>query len=95
MLIISPKIKTKIGDPSHGSISEREVMECFLNRCGRVVKDDREEHRTDPPTVWFVSETHLGKKVKVVYVEDDENIYLKSAYVATKAIQDIFEIHGN
>lgn len=91
MLIISPKIRAKIGDPSHGSVTEREVQECFLNRCGRVAEDDREQHRTDPPTRWFVSETHLGKLLKIVYVEDDENVYLKSAYPASKTIQDLFE----
>lgn len=91
MLIISPKIRDKIADPSHGSVTEKEVKECFLNRCGRHAVDPREEHKTDPETRWFVSETHLGRKLKIVYVEDDENVYLKSAYPATPTIQSIFE----
>lgn len=95
MLVISEKIRQKIGDSSHGSVTDREVRECFLNRCGRVVCDDREEHRTDPATVWFVAETHVGRLLKIVYVEDEENIYLKTAYPATKTIQDIFDLHGN
>lgn len=95
MLIISDKIRMKIGDASHGGITDKEVRECFMNRCGKVVRDDREQHRTDPPTQWFVAETHLGKKLKIVYVEDDEHVYLKSAYLATKTIQEIFDTHAN
>ena len=94
MLIISDRIRAKIGDPSHGAVSEREVRECFLNRCGRVCEDNREGHETDPPTQWFVAPTHTDRVLKIVYVEDDEHIYLKSAYTATKTIQDIFEQHA-
>lgn len=95
MLIISAKIREKIEDPSHGQVTEREVRECFMNRCGRVCEDDREEHRTDPPTQWFVAPTHVGRLLKIVYVEDDENIYLKSAYPATRVIQAMFEANAN
>lgn len=91
MLVISKKIREKIADPSHGSVTEREVRECFLNRCGRVCGDPREEHKTDPPTQWFVAPTHLGRLLKIIYVEDDEHIYLKSAYPATNAVQAMFD----
>lgn len=91
MLIVSEKIKAKIGGDDHGGVTEREVRECFMSRCGRICQDGREEHRTDPPTVWFVAESHLGRWLKIVYVEDDEHIYLKSAYPATKSVQDMFE----
>jgi hypothetical protein len=90
MLIISPKIQQKIADPSHGSLTERDVRECFMNRCGRVCLDDREEHKTDPVTKWFVASNHQGRALKIVYVEDDEHVYLKSAYPATKTIEDMF-----
>jgi hypothetical protein len=95
MLIISLTIQKKIGDPSHGSVVEREVRECFMNRCGRVCTDDREEHRTDPATQWFVSETHVGRLLKIVYVEDNEHVYLKSAYPATKVVQEMFNRNAN
>jgi len=91
MLIISKKIRDKIAQLDHGSVNEREVRECFLNRPEGVCKDDREGHQTDPPTVWFVAPTHLGRLLKIVYVEDEENIYLKSAYLATKVVQDVFD----
>lgn len=91
MLVISPRIKEKIEDSSHGAVVEREVRECFLNRCGRVCKDDREQHKSDPVTQWFVAPTHVGRLLKIVYVEDDEHIYLKSAYPATKTVEDMFE----
>jgi len=92
MFILSTAIRQKIAQPDHGSVTEREVQECFLNRIGtRHCKDDREGHKTDPPTFWFVAETHLGKMLKIVYVEDEDNIYLKSAYPANKAVQDMFD----
>lgn len=91
MLIISDKIRAKIAQEDHGGVTELEVRECFMNRCGRLCRDDREGHQTDPPTLWFTSETHIGRLLKIVYVEDDENIYLKSAYPATKGVQDMFD----
>lgn len=92
MLIVSTKIREKIADPSHGSVVEREVRECFLNRCGRVCLDPREQHKADDgPTQWFVAPTHLGRLLKIIYVEDTEHIYLKSAYPATREIQTMFE----
>jgi hypothetical protein len=91
MLVISARIREKIGDLSHGAVVEREVRECFMNRCGRVCEDNREGNKTDPPTQWFVAQTHVGRLLKVVYVEDAEHIYLKSAYPATKVIQEMFD----
>jgi hypothetical protein len=57
---------------------------------GNYVEDTREEHRTDPPTKWFVSETDYGRKLKVIFVERGEGIYIKSAYDATVKIQDMY-----
>ncbi|MDP2004151.1 MAG: ADP-ribosyl-(dinitrogen reductase) hydrolase [Rubrivivax sp.] len=94
MLTISPKIREKIGSESHGSVVEREVRECFMNRCGRVCLDPREQHAADAPTQWFVAPTHVGRLLKVIYVEDDESIYLKSAYPATREIELMFDKHA-
>ena len=92
MLIISPKIRTKIGSADHGSITEREVKECFLAWDGRYCEDPREEHQTKSglPTQWFVGESHVGRRVKIMYVKDEENVYLKSAYLATGEVQSLF-----
>lgn len=59
---------------------------------GRYCADPREEHATQSglPTKWFVGESHVGRCLKIMYVEDGENVYLKSAYVATAEVQRIF-----
>lgn len=93
MLIISPKILAKIKEVDHGSITEREVRECFIAWDGSYCEDPREEHKTQSglPTRWFVGESHVGRKLKLVYVADADNFYLKSAYPATSDVQRIFE----
>jgi hypothetical protein len=35
---------------------------------GDYIKDTREEHLSDPPTYWFVSETNKRRVLKVVFV---------------------------
>ncbi len=89
-LIISPKIQAKISQPDHGALTREEVEQCFLNHDGGYVTDEREEHRTDPPTLWFVGETNRRKPLKVVFVLADGMIYLKSCYPATSEIQRIY-----
>lgn len=96
MLIISAKIREKIAGEDHGSVNEREVRECFMVWDGRYIEDPREEHKTQSglPTRWFVEESHIGRMLKIVYVADDENVYLKSAYLATGEIQHLFKTHA-
>lgn len=91
MLIIAPGIKDKIAREDHGSVTEREVRECFMAWDGRFCYDMKEEHRTDPPTRWFVCESHIGRLLKIMYVEDEEHVYLKSAYLATGEVKRIFD----
>jgi hypothetical protein len=95
MIIISPKILAKIGGGDHGAVTEREVRECFMVWDGRYCEDPREQHQTQSglPTRWFVCESHVGRSLKIMYVEDDENVYLKTAYVATEDVQRIFAKH--
>ena len=92
MLIISQKIREKIASVDHGSVTEREVRECFMAWDGQYCEDPREEHQTQSglPTRWFVEESHIGRCLKIMYVEDDENVYLKSAYLATSEVKRIF-----
>lgn len=91
MLIISPKIKDKIARDDHGGVTEREVRECFMVWDHSFCFDQKEEHLTDPPTKWFVAESHVGRLLKIMYVDDGENVYLKSAYPATSDVKRIFD----
>ena len=77
-LIASPKIIEKLLD-KHGLVLA-EVEEAFLNRTGHFLIDSRQEHRTIPPTMWFIAPTNRGRLLKVVFVRVDEKIYLKTAY---------------
>jgi len=89
-LIVSKSIEAKLNDPTPG-VSLREVQEAIANRAGKLLIDDRAEHKTNPPTYWFVAETNKGRMLKVMMVLDGNDAYLKSAYGATPTVIQIFE----
>lgn len=62
----SEDVRKKLAE-KHG-VSEDEVRQCFENLEGDYIKDTREEHLTDPPTYWFVSETNKRRVLKVVFI---------------------------
>lgn len=76
----SQKVKKKLKDKHQ--LSLREVNECFANRAGKFLFDRRVEHKTDPPTRWFISETDHGRIVKVVFIyhKDKNEFELKTAF---------------
>lgn len=72
---IISKLKTK------HNVSENDIEECFSNREGKFLVDDREDHRTNPETNWFIAETHYGRKLKIIFmVYPDSEVRIKSAY---------------
>ncbi|MGK5059028.1 ADP-ribosyl-(dinitrogen reductase) hydrolase [Janthinobacterium sp. LB2P49] len=79
-LIISTAIRVKL-DVKH-NVSENEIQQCFFNQEGISIEDDREDHRTDPATWWFISQTNQCRTLKVIFVLKDGNIHIKSAYDA-------------
>lgn len=89
---IPPRIKAKLAAKAP-PVTEAEVFEAFENRCGQFLMDSREEHATDPPTLWFVAETNAGRILKVMFVPDGTNT-VKSAYDATEEIQGIYDRHA-
>ena len=88
-IIISQKIRQKLEDENH-QVPEQDIAQCFANRVRTFVIDPREEHRTEPPTKWFVSETDYGRKLKVMFVMRGADIYIKSAYGATNEVERIY-----
>ncbi len=93
--VFSEKISSKLSDESH-DVSEQEVIEAFFNNDGGSLIDDREEHKTNPPTYWFVSETNKGRILKVCYVFDgDHTVYVKTAYEAKPNIIRIYRKYSN
>lgn len=93
--VFSNKIASKLGNASH-SVSEQEVIEAFFNNDGGSATDDREEHKTNPPTYWFVSETNKGRILKICYVFDgNHTVYIKTAYDAKPNIIRIYRKYSN
>lgn len=92
-IIIPPTILTKIGSASHGTVTQKEVEECFSNFAGKYAIDKRPEHQTPSgsPTYWFVAETNHLRRLKIMFVRDGQDIYLKSAYPATDKVADLFK----
>ncbi|WP_369600440.1 hypothetical protein AAIA72_11380 [Hahella sp. SMD15-11] len=89
-LNITQKIRTKL-QKKHG-VSEDEILECFANRDGKFLTDTRENHRTDPPTKWFVAETNQGRLLKVVFIQyDNGETHIKTAYQANEKEIEIYE----
>lgn len=68
-LIISPRVREKLSLKHR--VTEDEIVQCFANRDGRMLRDTREEHATDPPTLWFIAETDFGRLLKVIFIQCD------------------------
>lgn len=73
------------------NVTRREVEQCFENKCGLLLMDDREEHHSDPPTVWFVAPTNTGRLLKIICIFRDGKVDLRSAYDASSEIQRLYE----
>lgn len=88
-LVISPAVRDKLR-LKHG-ISPEEVEQAFDNRVGGVLRDTREMHQTDPPTLWFVSRTNRQRVLKVAYVQKGRDVYVKTAYEPKDGSRELYE----
>ncbi|CAB3859638.1 hypothetical protein LMG26788_02194 [Achromobacter pulmonis] len=90
-IVIVPEIRHKL-ETKH-QVREIEVHQCFLNRDGPYVEDTEEEHATDSgyPTEWFVAETDKGRLLKVFFVYENGNVYVKSAFDANEKSIALYE----
>lgn len=77
-LIISPDTEEKL-IKKHG-LRRLDVEQCFRNRDRSYILETRQEHKTEPPTEWFIAENDSGMLIKVVCIFDDGLIHLKSAF---------------
>ncbi len=78
-LIISPKVRAKLA-AKVPPVTQNEIEQCFANRTGTYLIDTRAEHGSDPPTHWFIAETHLRRKLKVAFIPRLEDIVIRTAY---------------
>lgn len=89
-LKISSRISEKLRQKHNVSIEE--IDECFLNRSRGFLEDTREDHQTDPPTLWFIAETDKGRLLKVVFMELDDGSYeIKTTYQPNQNEVTIYE----
>jgi len=88
-IVITERIQAKLAEKH--KVTRAEIEECFLNREGGLLLDEREDHKTDPPTLWFISETDAGRTLKIVFVERDGIVFLKTAYDANEDEKRIYE----
>ena len=61
-------------------VHRREVEQCFENKVGNFLIDEREDHQTDPPSLWFIAPTNCDRLLKVICMFIDGNIHIKSAF---------------
>lgn len=91
-LVISQAVLDKLKDKH--AVHKREVEQCFDNRDGGFLMDDREDHRTDPPTFWFIARTNYNRLLKVVFISIDSRVHIKTAYEPNETEIRIYERHG-
>lgn len=89
--IVSPSIRDKI---ALRSITERHIEQCFANRCGEFLVDEREDHKSDPATLWFISETNDGTPLKIAFIPRGNDFYIRSAFPANEKQTRIYNDLG-
>ena len=92
-LKISEDVQDKL-DNKH-FVSRKEVEECLANRMsGVLLEDDREKHRTNPPTQWFLARTNRKRLLKIVFILRGNEVHLKTAYEANADEINIYCTRG-
>ena len=93
-LFISPRVRQKL--LTKHKVTEAQVLQCFANKTGRDLLDNRPEHHTDPPTRWFIAQTDFGIRLKVCYVFDPTTqlVEIKSAFPPNEEEERIYKKFG-
>lgn len=91
-LKISESVLRKLHD-EHG-VTRTEVEQCFLNRLGKLLVDNRAFRKTTPPTLWFIACTNKARNLKIVYIQDGETVELKTAYEPNEEESRIYRRYG-
>lgn len=92
-LIISAKVREKLAG-KHPPVTQDEIVQCFANRTGKLLLDTREQHQSDPPTRWFISETDYGRKLKIAFINTDQGIVIRTAYDPNSEEMRIYKKYG-
>ena len=76
------------------NVSRAEVEQCFSNMTGRLLTDLRAKHKSNPPTLWFLAPTNKGRVLKIVYIQNDQFVDLRSAFEPNAIEKGIYSKHG-
>ena len=71
-----------------------EVRQCFLNKNGKLLFDNRALTKTDPPTLWFIAMTNKKRSLKIVYILKNSQTILKTAYEPNETELAIYARYG-
>ena len=91
-LVVSAGVLVKLRDKHN--VAVREIEHCFENLCGIYLEDAREDHQTDPPTLWFIAPTNRGRMLKVVFMFIDGNVHIKTVFEPEQGAIDFYERHA-
>lgn len=75
---ISPAVREKLTNKHR--VNQDEIEQCFANRTNGFLIDMRADHQTNPITRWFISETDVGRKLKIAFMPMQKDFHIKSAY---------------
>jgi hypothetical protein len=79
-LLISERIRTKLAS-KNSPVNREEIEQCFESQQYGFPQHTRESNSTVPPTLWFISDTRMGRKLKVVFVPlADGHLAIKTTY---------------
>jgi len=91
-IVISKEIEDKLTNKHNVTI--KEVHESLANFKGNLLIDNREQHRTNPPTNWFIAETNQRRELKVCFMIIDGDIHIKTAFEPNELERKIYAKHG-
>lgn len=92
-LKISHSVRLKLANKKP-PVTKEEILQCFANNIGNILYDTRAEHITDPLTRWFIAETDQARKLKIMYIPQNPDITIKSAYDPNIEELRIYAKHG-
>ena len=91
-LIVSATVEAKLKTKHNVTVSE--VRQCFLNRKGKLLVDNRVLTKTNPPTLWFLADTNRRRCLKIVYIQVGIEIRLKTAFEPNDEELAIYRHYG-
>lgn len=78
-LVISKGVEEKLSNKAP-PVSRREIELCFENREHGLLLDEREKNKSNPPTQWFIALTNQNRLLKIVFLQKNGDVTIRTAY---------------